>query len=132
LWPPPLRRRHKTAGQDVSLEYRRHAKSSWSGSARHLTATVLLLHVKSPHYDISAAPGGLPNVSRPHSKLRTRSPLFSGFCAGNPPSATTSARNHPPFTRVHSHAATQKLSGAFFRGWGRKGAGNGPDASGSR
>lgn len=30
-----LRWHHKTAGQDVYLEYRRHAKSSWSGSARH-------------------------------------------------------------------------------------------------
>lgn len=30
-----LRRCHKTAGQDVSLEYRRHTKASWLGSARH-------------------------------------------------------------------------------------------------
>ncbi|EOV8865591.1 hypothetical protein ACNY6I_004329, partial [Cronobacter sakazakii] len=26
---------HQKPGQDVFLEYRRHAKSSWSGSARH-------------------------------------------------------------------------------------------------
>jgi len=32
---PPLRAGDKTAGQDVSLEYRRHAKASMSGSARH-------------------------------------------------------------------------------------------------
>ena len=32
---PPLRTGDKTAGQDVFLEYRRHAKSSWSGYARH-------------------------------------------------------------------------------------------------
>lgn len=43
---------------------------------------------RPPPYDISAAPGGLPNVLRPHSKLRTRSPLFVKFsdafedCAG--------------------------------------------------
>lgn len=70
---PPLRAGDKTAGQDVSLEYRWHARSSWSGSARHLTATAFLLHVKLPPLDISAAPSGLPNVSRPHSKLCTRS-----------------------------------------------------------
>lgn len=27
------------------------------------------------------------------------------------------SRNRPPFTLVHSHAAAQKLSGAFFRVW---------------
>lgn len=47
LWPPPSRRLHKTAGQDVSLEYRRHAKASWSGPARHPAGTAVPLHVKS-------------------------------------------------------------------------------------
>lgn len=121
-----LRRRHKTAGQDVFLEYRRHAKSSWSGSARHPPGTTVPLLVKSdPFGDIPAAPGGLPNASRSHSKLRTRSPLSREFCAGNEHLVTTSVRNYPPFTSVHSHADAQKSSGAFFRVMARKGAGNG-------
>lgn len=34
---------YTTAGQDVFLEYRRHANDSWSGSARHrMFATFLL------------------------------------------------------------------------------------------
>ena len=110
-----LRRRHKTAGQDVFLEYRRHAKSSWSGSARHPPGTTVPLLVKSdPFGDIPAAPGGLPNASRSHSKLRTRSPLSREFCAGNEHLVTTSALNPQPFTSVHSHAAGQKLSGRIF------------------
>ena len=56
MWPPPLRRRHKTAGQDVFLEYRRHARNTWSGSARHpgacySSATFLLsicYHIRLP------------------------------------------------------------------------------------
>jgi hypothetical protein len=36
--------------------------------------------VKSdPLYVFSAMPDGLANASRPHSKLRTRSPLLEGF-----------------------------------------------------
>ena len=35
LCPQPCWLIHKTAGQDVFLEYRRHANDSWSGSARH-------------------------------------------------------------------------------------------------
>lgn len=113
---PPLRVGDKTAGQDVSLEYRRHAKSSWSGSTRHPPGTAVPLLVKSdPFGDIPAAPGGLANASRPHSKLRTRSPLSAEFGAENSLLVTTYARNHPPSTRVHSHADAQKSSGAFFR-----------------
>ena len=62
-----------------------------------------------------AMPDGLANASRPHSKLRTRSPLCGKFSAGNPPLVPASARNCPPFIRVHSHADAQKSSGAFFR-----------------
>lgn len=62
-----------------------------------------------------AMPDGLANASRPHSKLRTRSPLCGKFSAGNPPLVPASARNCPPFIRVHSHAGAQKSSGAFFR-----------------
>lgn len=43
----------------------------------------------TPFNCIPAAPGGLANVSRPHSKLRTRSPLSDEFCAGNMPLVTT-------------------------------------------
>lgn len=68
-------------------------------------------------YSISAAPGGLANASRPHSKLRTRSPLSDEFCAGNMALVTTFARNSPAFTCVHSHAAEPESSGAFFRVW---------------
>jgi len=100
----------------VSLEYRRHARTSWSGSARHPHGTAAPLLVKSDPFDnIPAAPGGLANASRPHSKLRARSPLSDEFCAGNPRLVTTYARNSPSFTPVHSHAAALKSSGAFFR-----------------
>lgn len=111
-----LRRRHKTAGHDVFLEYRRHAKSSWSGSARHPPGTTVPLLVKSdPFGDIPAAPGGLANASRPHSKLCTRSPLSGELITGNPRLVTTYDRNSPPLTSVHSHATAQKSSGAIFR-----------------
>ena len=140
---------YTTAGQDVFLEYRRHAKSSWSGSARdpkacyffaifllsfcyfrglwafrllsfcYLFATFLLsdcypslfaLHkqgtlamytsprrkgspsesrssLRADHPRLNptplainpAMPDGLANASRPHSKLRTRSPLSGWF-----------------------------------------------------
>jgi len=33
--PQPLGRRHKTVGQDVSLEYRRHARNISSGAAQY-------------------------------------------------------------------------------------------------
>ncbi|MFU1078583.1 hypothetical protein ACM2KV_23340, partial [Escherichia coli] len=36
---------HKTAGQDVFLEYRRNANDSWSGSARHRMFAIFLLPV---------------------------------------------------------------------------------------
>lgn len=87
------------------------------GQAPPDTRQVLrFLLVKSdPFGDIPAAPAGLANASRPHSKLRTRSPLSAEFGAGNSLLVTTYARNHPPFTRVHSHADVQKSSGAFFR-----------------
>lgn len=55
------------------------------------------------------------NASRAHSKLRTRSPLSGEFGARNPPLMAAFPRNCPPFTPVHSHAAAQKSSGAFFR-----------------
>ena len=69
----------------------------------------------TPFDNIPAAPSGLANASRPHSKLRARSPLSDEFCAGNPRLVTTYARNSPSFTPVHSHAAALKSSGAFFR-----------------
>jgi len=113
---PPLRANDKTAGQDVSLEYRRHAKFSWSGSARHPAGTAVTIHVKSnPLRDVSAAPAGLANASRPHSKLRARSPLPEMTVSlKNAPLVATYGRNRPPFTRVHSHAGAQKSSGPFF------------------
>ena len=122
MWPPPLRRRHKTAGQDVSPEYRRHARTSWSGSARHPPRTAVPLLVKSdPFDDIPAAPGGLANASRSHSKLRARSPLSEmTVSCENAALVPASARNRLPFTCVHSHAAAQKSSGAFFRDMGRE------------
>ena len=40
---------------------------------------------------------------------------MSVFFVQNPRLVTTYARNRPPFTSVHSHAAAQKSSGAFFR-----------------
>ena len=87
------------------------------GQAPPDTRQVLrFLFVKSdPFGDIPAAPGGLANASRPHSKLCTRSPLSGELITGNPPLVTASARNPRPFTFVHSHAAAQKSSGAFFR-----------------
>lgn len=118
---PPLRAGDKTAGQDVSLEYRRHAKSSWSGSARHPPGIAVPLLVKSdPFDDISAAPGGLANASRSHSKLRARSPLSGELITGNPALVPASARTRPPLISVHSHAAAPESSGAFFRVWDRE------------
>jgi len=75
---------------------------------------------RPPDY-ISAAPDGLANASRPHSKLRARSPLseMSVSCE-NAALVPASARNRPPFTSVHSHAAAQKSSGAFFRDMDRE------------
>lgn len=126
---------HKTAGQYVFLEYRRHANDSWSGSARNRMFAICLLPVcylfaiflllvcylfatatlcceksqgtlamytsprrkgspsesRSPlradHPRLNptplainpAMPDGLANASRPHSKLRTRSPLSGWF-----------------------------------------------------
>ena len=113
---PPLRAGDKTAGQDVSLEYRRHARNTWSGSARHPPGIAVPLLVKSaPFDDVPAAPGGLANASRSHSKLRARSPLPGELITGNPALVPASVRNRPPFTLVHSHADAQKSSGAFFR-----------------
>nr|URQ56326.1 Hypothetical protein [Raoultella ornithinolytica] len=86
-----------------------------------LWESALIRLVKSdPFGDIPAAPGGLANASRPHSKLCTRSPLSGELITGNPPLVTASARNPRPFTRVHSHAAAPKSSGAFFHDTGRE------------
>lgn len=68
----------------------------------------------------SAMPDGLANASRPHSKLRTRSPLCGEFIAGNPSLVPASVRNRLPFTSVHSHADALKSSGAFFRNMDRE------------
>lgn len=92
------------------------------GQAPPDTRQVLrFLLVKSdPFGDIPAAPGGLANASRPHSKLCTREALSGELITGNPPLVTASARNPRPFTRVHSHAAASKSSGAFFHDTGRE------------
>ena len=92
------------------------------GQAPPDTCQVLrFLLVKSePFGDIPAAPGGLANASRPHSKLCTRSPLSGELITGNPRLVTTYDRNSPPLTSVHSHATAQKSSGAIFRDLGRE------------
>lgn len=78
--------------------------------------TAVPLFVKAdPFDDISAAPGGLANASRSHSKLRAREALSGELIAENPALVPASARNRLSFTRVHSHARAQKSSGAFFR-----------------
>ena len=41
-------------------------------------------------------------------------------------------RNRLPFTRVHSHAGTQKSSGRFFSIWAQKGVCFRPEASETR
>ena len=100
---------HKTAGQDVFLEYRRPAKDSWLAPACLLSFCYLSLLAindqgtlamytsprckgapsesrSSLRADSStlnptplainpSMPDGLANASRPHSKLRTRSPF---------------------------------------------------------
>ena len=75
---------------------------------------------RPPNY-ISAAPDGLANASRSHSKLRARSPLseMSVSCE-NAALVPASARNRPLFTSVNSHAPAQKSSGAFFHDTGRE------------
>lgn len=55
----------------MSLEYRRYSKASWSGDARH--------PMNRFSSQFSAAPEGLANVSRWHSKLRHRE-TFPDFC----------------------------------------------------
>lgn len=121
-----LRRRHKTAGQDVSLEYRRHARAFHQARPDTLNFVRTKFFCNSVRGQDSqsagvcthrkaAAPGGLANASRPHSKLCPRSPLYGEFFAENPALVTTYARNQPPFTPVHSHAPAPESSGAFFR-----------------
>lgn len=121
-----LRRRHKTAGQDVSLEYRRHARAFHQArpDTLHFVRTKFFCNsVKGQDsqsdsvctHRKAAAPGGLANASRPHSKLRARSPLSEELSAGKPALVTTYARNAPLFTFVHAYAPAQNLSGAFFR-----------------
>ena len=73
-----------------------------------------------PPGNISAAPGGLANASRPHSKLRARSPLSAVLITQNPALVSVSARNCTPFTIVHTHAGAQKSSGAFFHDMDRE------------
>jgi len=120
-----LRQRHKTAGQDVSLEYRRHARAFHQArpDTLNFVRTKFFCHSDGGQDSQSAgvctqckaaAPAGLANASRPHSKLRARSPLSDEFCAGNPRLVPASVRNHLPFTLVHSHAAAPESSGAFF------------------
>jgi len=97
-----LRRRHKTAGQDVSLEYRRYARAFHQARPDTLNFVRTKFFCDSDggqdsqsgsecHHLFSAAPGGLANASRPHSKLRARSPLSDEFYAGNLPLVTTYA-----------------------------------------
>jgi len=81
---------------------------------------------------LSAAPDGLSNASRPHSKLRARSPLSGELITGNAALVPASARNRRPFTFVHSHASAQKSSGAFFRVRAGKGATFGPEGAETR
>lgn len=68
----------------------------------------------TPFDDLPAAPAGLANASRSHSKLRARSPLQGKLITRNPALVPASARNYPPCTIVHTHAGAQKSSGAFF------------------
>ena len=70
---------------------------------------------------LSAAPDSLSNASRPHSKLRARSPLSEmTVSCENAALVPASARNRPPFTCVHSHAAAPESSGAFFHDMDRE------------
>lgn len=104
------------------LVHRRRTKFSWSGSARHPEkfrhveiSAFWLSTLNRPPYEISAAPDGLANASRPHSKLRPRSPLSVGFSEPFDPFAGFERLKSQSCTCVHSHAAGQKSSGAFFR-----------------
>lgn len=74
-----LRRRHKTAGQDVSLEYRRRARAFHQAQPDTLNfvRTKFFYHSDGGQDSQSdsvcthrkaAAPGGLPNASGTHSK----------------------------------------------------------------
>jgi len=74
-----LRPRHKTAGQDVSLEYRRHDRAFHQAQPDTLNfvRTKFFCHSDGGqdsqsgnewHHLVSAAPGGLSNVSGTHSK----------------------------------------------------------------
>lgn len=103
----------------MSLEYRRHAKASWSGSARHpdkFRRVEIFRSLNPTPCVLSAMPGGMANASRPHSKLRTRSPLSEmNVSRENAALVQAFVRNRVLFTVVHSHAGAQKSSGAFFR-----------------
>jgi len=63
---------------------------------------------------VRAAPRHPANASRLHSKLRTRSPLFCGFCAGNLRPERFRQRNSGLYRFMHNHADAQKSSGVFF------------------
>jgi len=66
----------KTAGQDVSLEYRRQSKTSWSGSARHPFGTTDRGHVKSSPLVRLLPRRGLGQRLTNAKEFRARSPLL--------------------------------------------------------
>jgi len=78
FWRSWLRRSRRRGTLAMYTSPRR--KGAPSGSRSSLRADDSLLN---PPFAIAAAPGGLANVSRPHSKQCARSPLSGGFCAGN-------------------------------------------------
>ena len=99
---PPLRAGDKTAGQDVFLEYRRHARAVHQARPDTLNFVRTKFFCDSDggqdsqsgsewHHLFSAAPVGLANASRPHSKLRARSPLSEELSAGKRGLVTTYA-----------------------------------------
>lgn len=77
---------------------------------------ILQLALRTP----TASLGSLLNASRPHSKLRARSPLSEKLITGNAALVPASARNCPPFIRVHSHARAPESSGPFFHDMDRE------------
>jgi hypothetical protein len=111
-----LRRRHKTAGHDVFLSTAGTPNPPGQAPPDPPGTTVPLSLNPTP---LAMFLPRLAACSTPHGRTVncTRSPLSREFCAGNPHLVTTSVRNYPPFTSVHSHADAQKSSGAFSGLW---------------
>ena len=136
MWPPPLHRCRKTAGQDVSLEYRRHAKASRSGFARHPDKfrRAEIFRSLNPTPSAYSQPC-LTAWPTPHGRTVNCAPIHR-----YPRSSVSEIcpwLQHPLGTARHSLRCIlmqprRNHQGRFSGLWTGKGAGNGPQAAETR